>query len=210
MKGAIPFRGVPMAGIRKVVHDVWAEKGLAQLSVADRIEVALTQFQGRYSEDKVAGVLMLGELILEDLETDDVIHLARPFENELIWEWSTCDWYCVKVLGPFVAVTDRSRRARLIADWRDRPDLWQRRSAAVAFVNYAPQGEAFFEGFTHLLLEVCASNVQDPARFSQTSVGWSLRELSKAEPERVAAFVEHHQAQMSKEALRAATKHLRA
>jgi 3-methyladenine DNA glycosylase AlkD len=76
-------------------------------------------------------------------------------------------------------------------------------------VNLAPRGDGFFEGFTQLLLTVCARNVRDDARFSQTSVGWLLRELSKAEPEQVASFVERNREVMSKEALKAATTHLR-
>ena len=70
LKGAIPFRGVPMAGVRSVVHDVWQEKGLGHLPLEDQIEVALAQFGGRHSEDKIAGVLMLAELLVDSLETE--------------------------------------------------------------------------------------------------------------------------------------------
>ena len=86
--------------------------------------------------------------------------------------------------------------------------MWQRRAAAVSFVNLAPQGERYFDGFTDLLLTVCASNVADPARFSQTSVGWLLRELSSGEPTRVQDFVDEHRGSMSREALKAATARL--
>ncbi|HEX2090218.1 MAG TPA: DNA alkylation repair protein [Actinomycetota bacterium] len=207
LKGAIPFRGVPMAGIRQIVHEVWAERELDRLPLQERIEVALRQFEQRHAEDKLAGVLMLGELLLNDLTTEHVTDLARPFEKH-ICDWGTCDWYCVKVLGRFVETDDRRTRAQLIAEWRHAEPFWQRRAAAVAFVNLAPRGDAFFRGFTSLLLTVCAANVKDAARFSQTGVGWLLRELSRAEPERVRAFVDEHEAEMSKEALKAATARL--
>lgn len=86
--------------------------------------------------------------------------------------------------------------------------LWQRRAAAVSFVNLAPEGERFFDGFTDLLLIVCHANVADPARFSQTSVGWLLRELSRAEPDRVRAFLDEHEGSMSREARRTAAARL--
>ena len=208
MKGAIPFRGAPMAAIRRVVNEVWEERGIDELSLEEQIEIALGQFQHRHSEDKVAGVLMFAEHLLGSLETKHVTYLARPFEEGHIQDWSTCDWYCVKALGPFIALDDRKRRALRVAGWRNNTSLWQRRAAAVAFVEHAPQGDRFFDGFTDLVLTVCQRNVHDPARFSQKSVGWVLLELSKAEPDSVAGFVQEHEAQMSREALRAATKHL--
>ena len=115
----------------------------------------------------------------------------------------------MKVFGRFVASgEDRRRRAEAIAGWRSAATLWQRRAAAVSFVDVAPQGDRFFDGFTDLLLTVCESNVADPARFSQTSVGWLLRELSKGEPARMQEFVDAHGAAMSREALNAATTRL--
>ena len=82
LKGAIPFRGVPMAGIREVVHDVWAEKRLAELALGEQIDVALAQFGRPHSEDKVAGVLMFAELLIDSLETEHVVELAKPFERD--------------------------------------------------------------------------------------------------------------------------------
>lgn len=45
-----------------------------------------------------------------------------------------------------------------------------------------------------------------PRPLRQTSVGWLLRELSKAEPEAVAAFLDEHDGDMSAEARRAARR----
>jgi hypothetical protein len=46
----------------------------------------------------------------------------------------------------------------------------------------------------------------DPARFAQTGVGWTLRELARSEPERVEAFVERHLGALSLEAIRSIGK----
>ena len=204
LKGALPFRGTKMADIRSVVHGVWDEKRLGEIDADTQIDLALSFLAKRYSEDKIAGVLVLAERLIDDLRTSDAPRLARSFELGHIQDWSTCDWYCVKVLGRFIERQDIRARARAIAAWRDADGLWQRRAAAVAFVYLARQGDSFFSGFTSLLLKVCATNVKSPERFSQTSVGWLLRELSHAEPERVAAFVEKHRGSMSREAEKAA------
>ena len=154
-------------------------------------------------------MLALAERLLGHLEVADVPRLARPFAARHIDDWSTCDWYCVKVLGPFVErVPDRRAAAEAVAAWRAAESLWQRRAAAVAFANLARRGDEVFDGLTDLVLEVCASNVRDPARFSQTGVGWVLRELSRASPDAVAHFVSAHRDAMSREAIRSATSKL--
>ena len=209
LKGAVPFRGVPMGTIRRIMHETWRTTGVDVLDAEVQIELALEQFAQPYSEDKLAGVLALSERLVDHLALEHIPKLAQPFGLGYIQDWSTCDWYCVKVLGRFVANgQDRRPRAEAIAGWRHAEALWQRRAAAVSFVNLAPQGEQVFPGFTDLLLGVCARNVEDPARFSQTSVGWLLRELSKARPDAVQDFVSAHRGSMSPEALRAATARL--
>jgi 3-methyladenine DNA glycosylase AlkD len=209
LKGAVPFRGVPMAKTRRIVHEVWNATGADRLAPDVQVDVALAQFAQPYCEDKLAGVLVLSERLLGHLRVEHLPALARPFELGHIDDWNTCDWYCVKVLGRFVETgADARRRAEAVGEWRHAHALWQRRAAAVSFVSLAPRGNAFFAGFTDLLLAVCERNVQDPARFSQTSVGWLLRELSKAEAARVEGFVEAHRSQMSREAVKAATARL--
>ncbi len=208
LKGAVPFRGsrwAPPAGSCTRLANDRAEL----LDEEVQIDLALAQFAQPYCEDKLAGVLALTERLLDHLTIEHVPKLAQPFELGHIEDWSTCDWYCVKVVGRFVANgCDRRQRAEAIADWRHAEAMWQRRAAAVSFVNLAPGGEQFFSGFTDLLLRVCARNVEDPTRFSQTSVGWLLRELSKARPEAVQGFVSAHRESMSTEALKAATARL--
>jgi 3-methyladenine DNA glycosylase AlkD len=207
LKGAVPFRGVKMAGVRATIHALWHDERLGERPQGAQIDLALALFESRYAEDKLAGVLALSEILLPALTVDDVPRLASAFAH--VDDWGTCDWYCVKALGRFVAAgSDGRERAEAIAAWTSAESLWQRRAAGVAFVNHAPHGEAFFAGFVDLLLGVCGANVRDPARFSQTGVGWVLRELSKAEPARVRTFVSEHEGALSTEARRMATARL--
>lgn len=209
LKGAIDFRGVPMAGVRKVVHELWRDCDLASLPRGEQLELTLEFFAQPYAEDKLAGILALGEIVLDQLNVDDVEFLAQPFVRGHIADWSTCDWYCVKVLGPFVARADDPRgAAEAIAGWRHAQNLWQRRAAAVAFVNLARRGDGAVPGLPELIVEVCAANARDPERFSQTSVGWVLRELSHVEPAAVSAFVREHADILSREARNMATAKL--
>ena len=209
LKGAVPFRGVAMARIRAVVHALWRDEGLDRLPPGAQIELALRLLAEPFSEDKVAGVLVLAERLLGELSLDDVPRLGEPLARGDIDDWSTSDWYCVKVLGPFVAASDdRQAAAEAVASWRSADRLWHRRAAAVSFVRLAPRAEDFYPGFSDLLLVISATLVRDPARFSQTAVGWLLRELSVGAPAAVEAFVEAHRERMSREAFRSATAKL--
>lgn len=208
LKGTARFRGVRMADIRRVVNRLVGEHGLADADAATWLAVARACFGQPLSEDKLGGVLLLAEHGLSTLRRRHVENLAAPLAAGHLADWNTCDWYCVKVLGPFVAAApDPESRARAVAGWRDAPVLWQRRAAAVAFVDLAGAAE-LFDGFTELLLDVCRTNVSDDTRWSQTSVGWLLRELSDRRPEDVQQFVDAHP-QMRAESRRAATARLR-
>ncbi len=126
-----------MGTTRRIVHDTWGATGADRLSAQVQIDLALAQLAQPYCEDKLVGILALSERLLDHLAIEHVPQLARVFEQGHIEDWSTCDWYCVKVLGRFVAKG---------ADRRERAEA-----------------------------TVCERNVGDPARFSQTSVGWLLR-----------------------------------
>lgn len=209
LKHVIPFRGVKMADIRSALHAwVKAEKIASEPMLAAQKDLALRLFQEPYAEDKLAGILFLQEVLLPTQGIDchtDLPWLARLFKDRHINDWNTCDWFCVKVLGPLVEQQGPDC-ARAIAQWKDSGNLWQRRAAGVAFVNLAKNGEGNFPGFTALVLEICADTVRHPERFGQTGTGWVLRELSLADPESVVEFVERYLHHFSSEGLRYATE----
>jgi 3-methyladenine DNA glycosylase AlkD len=209
LRGVVPFRGVPMAALRKAVHAWWHADGPSTLSVRNQKELALGLFRGSFCEDKLAGTLVLQEILLDELALEDVKALGGLFDRELIADWNTCDWFCVKVLGNLIARELPSRRvAEEIASWRAARTLWQRRAANVAFVNLAKRGDANFEGFTTLMLDTCVVTVRSEERFAQTGVGWLLRELATVDRARVLAFTEQHFEQMSREAVRSVVERM--
>ena len=57
LKGAVAFRGVPMADIRRTVRAIWSDHDLD--SHQDPVGLALSCFSLDHCEDKLAGVLLL-------------------------------------------------------------------------------------------------------------------------------------------------------
>jgi 3-methyladenine DNA glycosylase AlkD len=203
LKHVIPFRGVKMADIRAVLHQWVKEEDIDRLPVQEQKDLALALIRLNYTEDKLAGILFLQEILLPAGALhwpDDLPAFGSLFQQGCIYDWNTCDWFSVRVLGP-LAEQQGAECAHAIAAWRASEPLWQRRAAAVGFVNLARRGEANFPGFTEMLLGACAPLVASSERFAQTGAGWVLRELSLAEPARVVAFVEERIGQFSSEGL---------
>jgi 3-methyladenine DNA glycosylase AlkD len=208
LKHVIPFRGVKMADIRAVLHQWVKDEGIDRLPAREQKELALALIRLDYTEDKLAGVLFLQEILLPARAIDwpaDLPRFADLFQEGFIYDWNTCDWFCVRVLGP-LAEQQGAACAHAIAAWRKAEPLWQRRAAAVGFVNLAKRGDANFPGFTDMLLDACAPLVASPERFAQTGAGWVLRELSLAEPARAVSFVEQRIGQFTREGLAYATE----
>ena len=103
---------------------------------------------------------------------------------------------------------DADRLADELIGWTASDELWLRRAGLVAFVDLAPKGDVALPGLTERVLTGAERNSRDERRFAQTSVGWVLRELSKARPDDVRAFLADHGEAMSAEARRAASARL--
>ena len=206
VKGAA-FRGTPMGEIRKVVAAAVGDH--PELSEAELKAAACQLIAQPLSEDKLAGVLLLSEHLLDHLGLDDLAMLHGLLAAGHLGDWNSCDWFSVKVLGRMLAgASDPQPLADVLIAWTASEELWVRRAGLVAFVNLAPRGDAALDGLTRRVLEGAARNVTDTRRFAQTSVGWVLRELSKARPDDVRAFLADHGEHMSAEARRAASSRL--
>jgi 3-methyladenine DNA glycosylase AlkD len=213
LKGVIGFRGVKMGDIRIAVH-AWYVDGMQAeaLSAPKQRELALALVREAYAEDKLAGMIMLQEILIPGgviKWKSDLPRLAKLFDAGHIYDWNSCDWFCLKVLGCLVK-EEGEVCARAIAAWKRAANLWRRRAAGVAFVDLASNGEANFSGFTQMLLGVCAETVQASERFAQTGTGWVLRELAYAEEQGVVRFIEQNLALFSSEGLRYATEKMHA
>jgi 3-methyladenine DNA glycosylase AlkD len=141
LKGTASFRGVKMADVREAVHAWFEEERLREhLSAGQQKDLALLLLEEDFTEDKLAGVLFLKEILLPAGVLDcgpDLPRFARLFDRGHIRDWGTCDWFCVKVLGPLVTQQGEAcashfrlaRRGQLMAAPRLRRRVRQPRQA---------------------------------------------------------------------------------
>ncbi len=208
LRGVIGFHGVRMATIRRELR-TWLEKerAVTPMTASDEKQLAMTLLMQPLAEDKLAGILFYQEVLVPNgsvVWRRDLPRMAALFDDGSIADWSTCDWFCVKVLGPLV-VREGQPCATAIAAWSRADNLWRRRAAVVSFVNLAKHGDANFTRFTDLVLGACTELVKSSERFAQTGAAWVLRELSRAEPNRVSAFLRANLGSLSREGVRSAT-----
>ena len=154
-----------MGEVRTALHAWYREHGFATWEPTEQVQLALQLIREDHTEDKLAGILFLQEILLPSGRLHHCSLLpafADLFECGHLADWNAVDWFCVKVLGPLVE-RDGEPCARAIGEWRTASTLWQRRASAVAFVNLVKRGE-LFPGFFRIVMASCEVLVGDPER----------------------------------------------
>lgn len=209
LKGSSHFRGVPLPSVRSALTEWWHRHQVdTRTSAAMQRAIAVTLLRQPHTEDKLAGMVLIGEFLLPRGRIDwrrELPSYGRLFTNGHLADWNSCDWFCVKVLGPMVRRFGKPCAAE-IGRWRHSRVLWQQRASAVAFVNLAKEGEKNFPGFVPMVLRSCQRLVGNGERFAQTGAGWVLRELGRADEKAVLNFLRKNLSSLSREALMSATE----
>lgn len=202
MRDVIPFRGVGIPEIRRILM-AWREQhGISNWTVADQTDLALKLFESGIAEDKLAGILFLQDYLYDRLPWQEMLdRYARLYQQGLIFDWNTCDWFCVRVLGPTIQRHGMDC-ASAVNRWMLAENLWQARSSVVAFVPVVDD-----PALTPLILEACTVLIAREERFAKTAVGWILRDLSKSDRDLVRQFVALNLASFTLETIRNALKY---
>lgn len=195
---------LPLAKIRGCVRLWWRDHDLEDHPATVGKRIATVLIEQRSPVHKLAGILVL-EQLGDQLRATDLTAFARLFGGEQLAAFDVVDRFATCVLG---ALLEREPGqvdvARALASWRSADTGWQRRAACVAFTRIAANLDSAVPGLASMILSVCATVVWSIERCDQTAVGWVLRELARAEPDRVEAFVIRHARLMSRECARLA------
>jgi 3-methyladenine DNA glycosylase AlkD len=194
LKGQASFRGVPTPVVRELSVAWWERHDGDGLTAEEQLEACLALLRCPLTEDKLSGMLLLGERLIPRGLVDGrsaVPRFAELYPAGDLADWNAVDWFCVRVLGPLIDVTGDAC-ARAIAGWVEAAVLWQRRSALVAFVTLAPSGR-----YAELIVDTADRLVLDQERFAQSGVAWVMRELSRERADLTKPFLRRHAGQMS-------------
>ncbi|EDX84280.1 DNA alkylation repair enzyme superfamily [Synechococcus sp. PCC 7335] len=203
LKGAIEYRGVKTPIATQLVISWQRENDLSQYSTEEQLALCKALVQSRFAEDKFAGIIYLQKFLRKTLSWPQLVSFSADlFELGYFFDWSTTDWFCVRVLDPTI-IQHGLAAAEAIAEWRSAQNLWQKRASIVSF-RRATQDTQY-----HSLIEqVIKELVVDDQRFIQTGIGWVLADMSKPYPQEAETLFRKYLSQLSREVIDRHTKHL--
>ena len=203
LKHAVAYRGVRTPEVTRIVAEWRRAHELDRLAEGRQLDLARTLVERSCAEDKFAGILYMQKYLARRLAPEAILATAEGlFAAGAFFDWSTSDWFSVRVLGPLIARGGLPVAER-IAGWRDAGNLWQRRAAIVPF-RAVVRDDSY-----HALIETTiAALVVERERFVQTGIGWVVSNLSKSHPGKAAELVERHFDSLSPEVVRRHTRHL--
>ena len=197
-KVARRYLGVPVPVITEMTKG-WR----ADLTLDDRLALADALWRTDMHEARVAAAKLLEQARIRP-DDDGAWQLILSWLPDLD-AWAIADH--VMIAGQ-KRVVWRPERIDTVEGWTTSPHLWTRRAALVVTLPWTKQNypSAADLAIRDRVLGWAAAYLDDRDWFIQKAVAWWLRELSKHDPARVAAFLEAHGPRMAPFARREAVR----
>lgn len=196
------YRGVEIPTIRTELKAWYKQENIESLRLDEQLDLALSFFEEEYAEDKFAGILFLQLYLFNKFDCQVLLtRFESIFENELIYDWSVCDWFCTRVLRQMIK-SNGDKCAVAITKWNSAENVWQARCSLVSFTTLTKDNR-----YISLILESCDKLIKREERFAKTAVGWILREISKTQKQIVIEFIEEYRPHFSRESHENAIKY---
>lgn len=203
MKSSMPFLGVPMPVLRRVVRPVIAAHPLLDRA-AWEAAVRLLYAEASHREERYAALEVAGHRLYRDHRDVEALPLFAWLASEGGW-WDLVDW--TASLVDEVLRRDLGAGRPVVWEWAATDDLWLRR---VAIIGQLRAREATDLG---LLAHAIDANLEGSPFgsefFIRKAIGWALRQHARIDPDWVRAFVAERGDRLSGLSRREALKHLR-
>ena len=191
-KGVLTFHGLRSPQVQAIFRKLWPD--LKELQPEERKTLAFQLIASSFAEEKQFGILILHNTVKE-FAAEQFIHELAELIDQHVYDWATSDGLSGRVIR--FLIPQSSNVVQTLVSWKDTPNIWRKRSAAVSFVHHARHGK-----YTDEIITICDTIVKDPERFVQLGTGWVLRELSLADKKLVLDFIAAHSKYFSKEGIR--------
>lgn len=198
MKSAMPYLGVSVPGVRRIVRAAAKERPPATTDELAATAAALWR-QASYREERYAATALLAVPAARRLRTTALLPLYQEMITTGAW-WDHVDEVAHRVGELLVAYPGELRP--VLRAWTRNPDRWLRRASLICQVGLRSATD------TELLGDAIGANLSDRDFFLRKAVGWALRDYARTDPDWVRAFVAEHE--LSPLSRREALKHLQA
>lgn len=195
-----PYLGLKVPQIEELT-DAWR----AEVALDDRIQLASDLWITNIHDARVAAAKLLTQARIkpDDAAAWDLICQWVPQFDA----WSIADHVCIAAQK---RITADPARIDTVETWTTHENMWTRRAALVATLPFTKQNfpKPFELAIRDRVLGWAATYCDDKDWFIQKSVAWWLRDLSKHDPDRTAAFLETHGERMKSFARKEAAQYL--
>ncbi|OYU40408.1 MAG: DNA alkylation repair protein [Pseudorhodobacter sp. PARRP1] len=176
----------------------------AELALDDRIQLAADLWESDIHDARIAAAKLLTQArIKPDTAAWDLIcHWVPQFDA-----WAIADTVCIAAQK---RITADPARIDTVEAWTTSENMWTRRAALVATLPFTKQNfpKPFELDIRDRVLGWAAVYIDDKDWFIQKAVAWWLRDLSKHDPARTAAFLDAHGERMKTFARKEAAQYL--
>lgn len=208
MKSAMPYLGVPVPIVRKIVTSLARQFPFdsgadvvydadAEPTVQLRRTAELLWRTAEFREQRYAAMTLTG------LKPAKAQLSLLPLYEEMIstgaW-WDHVDEVAHRSCDLLLA--HRSTMEPVIRRWSISDDFWFRRSAIIAQLGAKSATDPV------LLLDVIIANMADKEFFVRKAIGWALRDYARSNPVWVREFVRAHEKNLSPLSSREALKNI--
>jgi 3-methyladenine DNA glycosylase AlkD len=205
MRSAMPFRGVPMPRLRRLVGGLVVAP---EHRIADRPTYEATVLElwdaAAYREERYAATLLAGHPAYRVWQDPAALGLYRHLVTTGAW-WDHVDDLASHHVGRVLAA-HRAEVTPVMRGWAVEGDLWLRRAAVLCQLQHKADTDV------RLLEEVLDANLLG-SRFGDEffvlkAVGWALRQHARVDPAWVRGYVASRDDRVSGLSRREALKHL--
>jgi 3-methyladenine DNA glycosylase AlkD len=192
-------------GLRVPQVEELADQWRAECSLTDRIQLASDLWDTDIHEARIAAAKLLNQARIKPDDTaawNLICSWVPTFDA-----WAIADHACIAAQK---RITADPSRIETVETWTHDENMWTRRAALVATLGFTKQNfpKPFELAIRDRVLGWAAAYCDDKDWFIQKAVAWWLRDLSKHDPARTAAFLDAHGARMKPFARKEAAQYL--
>jgi len=155
---------------------------IRQLDQANQIDLAERLIKSGFGEQQTLGLFILQPLAhtFTPDRFNQIDELVRCLHG-----WSKVDEFAGTLLRD-ILFQDPEPFLELVKTWNSDVDMWLRRMSVVLFTRkVAKSGQ-----FTDFALDICHNLMQAPEDLVQKGVGWALKDLMRADKDRILDLVQ--------------------
>lgn len=179
----ILFRGLKTPQLRRIERALY-QKVRNEWAYADAVALCEQLMSDRFLESKALALMLLMRY-RRQFEQSLLQCAKRWLERGLCDNWAVTDHLATRVISSLI--DEFEPLAETVESWNGSPNLWVRRSSAVAFVKPAGKGRHLDRAY-----RIVTALQPDTEDLIHKACGWLLRECGKADTKRLETYLLEH------------------